>query len=171
MTAAIFAVNSGRIASRFGRAVPALIGTVAVAAAALYWIVAAPAHPDYVTGFLPGLFLGGIGAGLTQAPMFAAASTLPPHRATTGSAVLNMARQVGSAVGVAVLVALLASQHPDQLALFQRGWGLQAGAAAAAAVLILVRAVIRPSLSHRRAAAAAAATAAARVPGCEPTTA
>ena len=35
------------------------------------------------------------------------------------SAVLNMARQVGSAVGVAVLVALMASQHPSRLGLFQ----------------------------------------------------
>ena len=38
--------------------------------------------------------------------MFAAASSLPPDRATTGSAVLNMSRQIGSAVGVAVLIAL-----------------------------------------------------------------
>jgi hypothetical protein len=89
------------------------------------------------------MVLGGMGAGLTQAPLFAAASTLPAHRATTGSAVLNMARQVGSAVGVAVLVALLASQHPDQLALFRRGWAFELAAAGCATLLIaggLVRA-------------------------------
>jgi hypothetical protein len=85
-----------------------------------------------VTGFLPGLILGGIGAGLTQAPLFAAASTLPGHRATTGSAVLNMARQVGSAVGVAALVAALASEHPDRLSLFHRGWLLELVAAGGA---------------------------------------
>jgi hypothetical protein len=51
----------------------------------------------------------GISGGLSQAPMFAAASTLDPMRATTGSAVLNMSRQVGSAVGVALLIALTAT--------------------------------------------------------------
>jgi MFS family permease len=142
MTAAIFAINSGRISTRFGRAIPALLGTTAMALSGLYWLLFATAAPDYLV-FLPGMILGGIGAGLTQAPLFASAATLPAHRATTGSAVLNMARQVGSAVGIAVLAALLASQHPDQLRLFDRGWALQFGAAAAAAVVLLVAGVLR----------------------------
>ena len=147
LTAAVFAVNSGRIATRLGRAAPALMGTLATAGAGAFWLIAAPAHPDYVTGFLPGLLLGGVGAGLTQAPLFAAASTLPGHRATTGSAVLNMARQVGSAVGVAALVAVLATAHPDRLALFHRGWALQVIAAAAAGGLVFVRGVLAPRTS------------------------
>jgi EmrB/QacA subfamily drug resistance transporter len=156
LVSAAFAINSGRITRRLGRAVPVLIGASASAAAPIYWIVAAPAHPAYLTGFLPGLLLGGVGAGLSQAPLFTAASTLPGHRATTGSAVLNMARQVGSAVGVAVLVALLASPHADSLSLFHRGWAFEVGAAAAAAGLILVRGVLRPSRATREAAPAPA---------------
>jgi len=95
-------------------------------------------EPSYVAGFLPGLILGGVGAGLIQAPLFAAASTLPADRSTTGSAVLTMARQVGSAVGVAALVALLGA-HPHSLALFHRGWIFEiiAATGAAAAVLFL----------------------------------
>jgi EmrB/QacA subfamily drug resistance transporter len=140
LTAAVFAVNSGRIGGRFGRAVPALAGALFVAASAGYFLLMTPAHPDYVTGFLPGLLLGGAGAGLAQAPMFAAASTLPADRATTGSAVLNMSRQVGSAVGVAILVALLASPHPDSLALFHRGWWVEIVAAVGAAgVMVALR--------------------------------
>ena len=108
----------------------------------------ATASPDYLL-FLPGMILGGVGAGLTQAPLFASAATLSAHRATTGSAVLNMARQVGSAVGVAVLVALMASQRPDQLSRFDRGWALQFGAAAAAALVLLVQGVLRPALARR----------------------
>lgn len=138
---AAFAINSGRITARYGRRLPAILGTAAMGGAGLYWLLAATTHPDYVTGFLPGLLIGGAGSGLTQAPLFAAASTLAADRATTGSAVLNMARQVGSAVGVAVLVALLATNHPDRLALFQRGWALQAGAAALATAAILTRAL------------------------------
>jgi MFS family permease len=145
LMSAACAVNSGRIVRRFGRAVQAIAGAASVTCSALFWLLAAPAHPAYLTGFLPGLILGGIGAGLTQAPLFAAASTLPADRATTGSAVLNMARQVGSAVGVAALVALLAGQPPDRLSLFHRGWSLELAAAAAAAVLMAVRRVRLPA--------------------------
>jgi EmrB/QacA subfamily drug resistance transporter len=109
MTAAVFAISSGRIGKRFGRTIPAVAGALCVTASATFWLLAAPADPSYLLRFLPGLIVAGAGAGLIQAPLFAAASTLPADRATTGSAVLNMSRQVGSAVGVAVLVALLAS--------------------------------------------------------------
>jgi hypothetical protein len=37
----------------------------------------------------------------------------------------------------------MASQHPDQLSQFDRGWALQFGAAAAAAVVLLVQGVLR----------------------------
>jgi EmrB/QacA subfamily drug resistance transporter len=137
LTAAVFAVNSGRIAGRVGRAVPALAGCLAITASALFFLFAATANSSYGSAFLPGLILGGIGAGLTQAPLFAAASTLAADRATTGSAVLTMARQIGSAVGVAVLVALLATSDPHSLGLFHRGWAFEAAAAVAAAAAVL----------------------------------
>jgi EmrB/QacA subfamily drug resistance transporter len=136
LTAAVFAVNSGRLAGRFGRAVPALTGCLATTSSALFFLFAATAHSSYGTAFLPGLILGGVGAGLTQAPLFAAASTLAADRATTGSAVLTMSRQIGSAVGVAVLVALLGASDPHSLALFHRGWILEAAAAMAGAVAV-----------------------------------
>jgi hypothetical protein len=139
-TAALFAVNAGRITGRFGRTVPAVVGPLATVAAALFWLSQASPHPAYASTFLPGMILGGMGAGLTQAPLFAAASTLASHRTTTGSAVLNMARQVGSAVGVALLVVLLAGRHPGSVAPFQRGWILILAASMAAALsLILTR--------------------------------
>jgi EmrB/QacA subfamily drug resistance transporter len=139
---ALFAVNGGRIAARFGRVWPAVIGPLLLAVASLFWLLAAPAQPSYLTGFLPGLLIAGASAGLTQAPLFASAGTLPADRATTGSAVLNMSRQVGSAVGVAILVALLAAPHPGSLAVFHRGWIFEIAVAAAASLaVILPRAV------------------------------
>lgn len=140
LTSAVFAVNSGRISRHVSRVVPAIAGSLLIAAAAGYWFAVTPAHPAYVTGFLPGLLIAGAGAGLTQAPLFAAASTLPPDRATTGAAVLNMSRQLGSAVGIAVLVALLVSPHPGSLGLFHRGWLLVIAAAVSAAVTLLATA-------------------------------
>ena len=146
VAAAVCAISSGRIAGRLGRTVPALAGTLAIAGAAFFWLFATPARPSYLAFFLPGMILAGVGSGLTQAPLFAAAGTLPPERATTGSAVLTMARQIGSAIGVAVLVALLATSHPHALAAFHRGWILQAGAATAAAAAI---ALMRPRARTR----------------------
>jgi EmrB/QacA subfamily drug resistance transporter len=138
LTAALFAVNNGRITARVGRAVPAVVGTLLVAGSCVFWLSAASAHPSYAATFLPGLILAGAGAGLAQAPLFSAASRLPAERATTGSAVLNMSRQVGSAVGVAVLVALLASPSPGTIGPYRRGWILEIATALGAAAAILV---------------------------------
>lgn len=136
-TAAVFALNSGRISARFGRTLPAAVGCVLMALSGLYFLLAAPAHPSYAAGFLPGMIIGGISAGLAQAPLFTAASTLPADRATTGSAVLNMSRQVGSAVGVALLVTLLGTAHPNALGVFHRGWAIEIAAGLGAAVALL----------------------------------
>jgi hypothetical protein len=85
----------------------------------------------------------GAGTGLTL-PTFMAtgAASLPPQSFASGSAVVNMLRQIGLAVGVAVLVAVLESPHTTAQALsaFQAGWTVIAtvslAAAAAGAVLL-----------------------------------
>ena len=107
---AVFAVNAGRVAGRVGRVVPAVAGPLLFAGGAVFWVAASTVQPDYGL-FVPGMIIAGSGAGLTQAPLFAAAGTLSADRAATGSAVLTMARQVGSAIGVAILVTILASGH------------------------------------------------------------
>ncbi len=91
-------------------------------------------HPSYATAILPGMLVAGASAGLTQAPLFAAAGTLPPERATTGSAVLNMARQVGSAVGVAVVVVILGPAARPTVTDFHRAWGAEVAAGVLAAL-------------------------------------
>ena len=139
-TAALFAVNAGRIQARFGRLLPAMAGTLFMAVAAGYWMLCTGARPDYAVAFLPGLIAAGISAGLTQAPLFAAAGTLPPDRATTGSAVLNMARQVGSAVGVAVVVVILGTGSARTVAGFHHAWAAEAIAGLIACLAIAVTA-------------------------------
>ena len=93
--------------------------------------------PEYVTTFLPGFMLGGAGVGMTLGTLPAvAAATLPPDRFATGTAVFGMARQLGAAIGVAVLVALLndSVQGGDLLSGLRRGWwfSLAAGLGTAA---------------------------------------
>jgi EmrB/QacA subfamily drug resistance transporter len=133
--AVIFSIAAGPIQHRFGRTLPALIGTSLMAAVGIVWISRIGTAPDYAGEMLPGLILLGVAGGLAQAPLFAASGTLPAERATTGSGVLNMSRQIGSAAGVAVLIALT-SAAGDPLVGFQRAWGVLAGAGIVAAATL-----------------------------------
>jgi hypothetical protein len=125
-----FAVSAGPIQRRFGRTLPALVGTVTMALAARYWLLRVSDTRSYWTAMFPALVLMGISGGLSQAPMFAA------DRATTGSAVLNMSRQVGGAIGVALLVALTAASN--SVTAFDHAWWVQVGAGLLAATTLLL---------------------------------
>ena len=87
------------------------------------------------------MLLTGIGVGLTL-PTFMAtgAPSLPPHAFATGSAVINMLRQIGLAIGVAVLIAVLGT--PDSpaatLAAYQRASWVIAAIAFAGGLVGLV---------------------------------
>jgi MFS family permease len=97
------------------------------------WAALATVHPDYWPGILAGMLLTGIGVGLTLPTMMAtAASSLPPASFGTGSAVVNMIRQAGIALGVAVLVGVLGG-HPG-LPAFREGWWVTAALAFAAII-------------------------------------
>jgi MFS family permease len=81
--------------------------------------------PNYAGEMLPGMLMTGIGVGLTLPTfMSTGASSLPPHSFATGSAVVNMLRQVGLAIGVAVLVAVIGTPltGAQQHTAFQHGW-------------------------------------------------
>jgi EmrB/QacA subfamily drug resistance transporter len=134
VTAAVFAVNAGRLAHRFGRVWPAVVGASCMTVASVIWVCLTTSQPAYVTEILPGMIIAGVSAGMTQAPLFAAAGTLPPDRATTGSAVLNMSRQIGSAVGVAVVVVIVGSAVRPTLADYHHAWVAEAIAGALAAL-------------------------------------
>jgi hypothetical protein len=57
---------------------------------------------------LPVQLLGGAGVGLTIPSLIGAGTaSIPPARFGTGSGVLNMARQIGTVLGVAGLIAIL----------------------------------------------------------------
>jgi MFS family permease len=74
------------------------------------WLIAATIgqSPNYVTGVLPGWLVVGAGVGLTMPTVVqAATSVLAPHQTSTGSAVVQMSRQIGSVLGVAGLVVIL----------------------------------------------------------------
>ncbi|MGA3361485.1 MAG: MFS transporter [Solirubrobacteraceae bacterium] len=119
--AAVFAVPTGRLAARLGQRRVAGTGCLVFATGGLWWLWQVGATPHYATEMLPGMLLSGAGVGLTLASLSSAAmASLPPTRFATGSAILNMCRQIGSVLGVAVLVAIYDSaQGPGVLANFQ----------------------------------------------------
>jgi hypothetical protein len=97
---------------------------------------------------LPGMLMTGIGVGLTLPTfMSTGAASLPSHSFATGSAVVNMLRQVGLAVGVAVLVAVIGTPLTPsaQLTAFQDGWIVIASTALVAALAGAVLLRVRPA--------------------------
>ena len=108
LVVALIAGRAGRTAVRIGFRPVLLAGAACFSAGLLWYVVRVGPEPAYVTRWLPGTLLVGLGVGLTFPVLSAAAvSSLPAHRFAVGSAVNQTARQIGGALGIAVLVALL----------------------------------------------------------------
>ena len=109
---------------------------------------------------LGGMVLTGIGVGLTLPTLMATgASALPPHSFATGSAVINMLRQIGLAIGVAILIAILGSPGSPEAVLHAyeaASWVIAAIAFAGGAIALALLA--RPRARESRTPAVALAT-------------
>ncbi len=101
----------------------AVIGCAVNAGAQLLWLAQIQAHPAYLVHLLPAQLIGGAGVGLTIPSLLGAGSaSLTPDRFGTGSGILNMARQVGTVLGVAGLIALLShAAAGDPVATYRHG--------------------------------------------------
>ncbi|MEH0580241.1 MFS transporter [Streptomyces sp. B21-108] len=113
----LFASLSGRLVPRFGPGPLIAAGCTVFSIGAAWWGVAAAARPDYVGEMLGGMLLTGVGTGLALPTLMATGSaSLPSHSFATGSAVVNMLRQIGMAIGVAVFIAVLGTpQGPSDV--------------------------------------------------------
>jgi len=142
-------VVSPRLAARLGGpGRVAVIGCTLNAAAQVLWLDRMPAHAAYLTHLLPVQLIGGAGVGLVIPSLLGAGSaSLPAARFGTGSGILNMARQIGTVLGVAGLVAILAHIVPsDPVHTFRYGVVLVLGffVAAGAVAAALLSGRLRP---------------------------
>lgn len=108
LVVALVAGPAGKLAGRIGFRPVLLAGAACFASGLGWYVVRVGATPDYVSQWLPGTLIVGLGIGLTFPVLSAAAvSSLPPARFGVGSAVNQTARQIGGAIGIAVLVMIL----------------------------------------------------------------
>ena len=85
------------------------------------WLLSRPSRPTS-PHLLPAQLLGGAGVGLAIPSLLGAGSAgLPAAHLGTGSGILNMARQVGTVLGVAALVAALTAPAADPLTASRHG--------------------------------------------------
>ncbi|SEL95446.1 drug resistance transporter, EmrB/QacA subfamily [Blastococcus sp. DSM 46786] len=137
LLAALAAVPAGRLGARVGCGVVAAAGTALFALGGLWWLTQVGADADYLTAFLPGQLLTGLGVGLTLTNLSAAASSaLPPGALATGTATFGASRQLGATLGVALLLAAVA-RSGGELPGADRGWLLVVVLAAGASALAL----------------------------------
>ena len=126
-TVAVLAPFFGRLAAGIGQRALLVPGGLVLALAGAYSITRIGAEPDFVGTWLPASLLGGLGVALCL-PQLSSASVqeLPPDQRASGSAISQSLRNLGSTLGVALVVAFLGGQlAPDEvLAAFDRSWSL-----------------------------------------------
>ena len=150
----VFAAIAHRLSKRVPVGVLVSIGCVLFASGGVIMLSSVGIHPDYVGAILPGWLVGGAGVGFALPNILSSATAdLPATQAATGSAVVNMSRQIGTVLGVSLVVAVLGSPLSYQAAhtVFVRAWWLLAGVAILAALT-----AIRMTPSRREQVAAPA---------------
>ena len=144
LMASLFSIPSARLGARVGYRRPGMIGGLMFAGASLWWITQVHSTPAYLSEYLPGMLVSGAGVGLMIPTLTGAGtSSLTADRFATGAAVLTMGRQVGAALGVAILVAVLGSNVVD-VSSFHSAWLISAtGGLSAALTLATIRPPVR----------------------------
>jgi len=134
LVAVVVAGPSSKLAERVGHR-PVLVAGGLIWGAAVYWFVQRVGlTPDYVGEWLPGMIMLGLGAGILFPNLSGAAVASAPGEAfATATGINSVARQLGAALGVALVVAILGTPGPAEVAAaFDSAWAFCAACLAVA---------------------------------------
>jgi EmrB/QacA subfamily drug resistance transporter len=137
LTAALVAGLSGprggrKSSPRFGAA-----GGIIFALSSVWFLARLDDQPHYLSEYLPGAVVGGIGVGLVLPALTALATgTLPPTRLATGIGVQTTFRQIGAALGLATFVAIAGTSTLATTNDFDGPWLFMAIASASAGIAL-----------------------------------
>jgi predicted MFS family arabinose efflux permease len=132
----IGALSGTRLVARLGTRRQLVLGP-ALAVGGLAWLSQLAAGDSYPGHVLAPIVLTGLGMGLSFVPLtIAATSDVPIHQAGLASGLINTTRQLGGAVGLAVM-ATIAAGASSPTAGYDRAFGIGAAAMALGAALAL----------------------------------
>lgn len=127
IVAAIVAGPVGRLMGRIDARLLIFVGGAIWAAGIACYLLLVGATPDYLGAWLPATIVAGTGAGISFPTISGVAvAAAPGERFATATAITGVARQIGAAIGVAVLIAVIGTPA-TMLKDFQRGWVLAIG--------------------------------------------
>jgi NTE family protein len=124
VVAVVVAGPASRLAQRIGPRPVLVAGGLLWGGAVLWFVERVGTTPDFAGQWLPGMVLLGIGAG-TLFPVLSgtAVASAPGRSFATATGMNSVARQVGAALGVAVVVAIIGtSTSATSYAAFQHAW-------------------------------------------------
>jgi EmrB/QacA subfamily drug resistance transporter len=122
--AAAVAGPTSRLAERFGHRWVLVFGAIVWGAGVFWFVTQVGLFPDFVGAWLPGMVLLGIGAGATFPNLSGAAvASAPGESFGTATGLNSVARQVGAALGVAIVIAIIGMPTLfEATAAFDRAW-------------------------------------------------
>jgi EmrB/QacA subfamily drug resistance transporter len=120
----VTSANAARIVERFGTKLTVATGLTTVGVA-LVLLTGVPVHGHFVSDVMWRMMLMAAGMGLVMAPATESImGSLPRAKAGVGSAVNDTTRQVGGALGVAIIGSVMSSTYQDRVAKAISGRGL-----------------------------------------------
>ncbi len=136
LIAAVVAGVLGPIAAKRGYRLFIIPGALIWAASYVWYATQVGTTPQFLTEWLPGQVLSGIGVGMTLPLLGSAAlAAVPGGRYATASAVGSSSRQLGGVLGIALLVVIIGTPTPlTTVDSFRTGWWMSVACFVATAI-------------------------------------
>src|SRR4051794_8547797 len=143
LVAAVVAAAAGRVAEHKGFRILIVPGALIYAGGYLWYHQNVGLTPDFVGEWLPGALISGVGAGLVL-PQLGAASIAAARgtKYAVAGALSTTARQLGGALGIALVVVIIGHPSPDTL---KNAWVFVIAAFVLVAALVAPLAGLRPA--------------------------